>query len=133
MQALFIGQTYIDVIFLTDRMPTGDERHVASAYAISFGGNAVTAAFCCAKLGIAPDVLATVADDRLGRIFLDMATRYGLTVHARKVGTSPLSFIMPNDGKGDLAREFKASTDNVNADTVRTRPFLRPSAAQLNR
>jgi hypothetical protein len=33
MQALFIGQTYIDVTFLTDRMPTGDEKHVASAYA----------------------------------------------------------------------------------------------------
>ena len=49
MQALFIGHTYIDVTFLTDRMPTGDEKHVASAYAISFGGNAVTAAFCCAN------------------------------------------------------------------------------------
>ena len=52
MQALFIGQTYIDVTFITDHMPTGDEKHVASAYAVSFGGNAVTAAFCCAKLGI---------------------------------------------------------------------------------
>ncbi len=52
MQALFIGQAYIDVTFLTERMPTGDEKHVASAYAISFGRNAVTAAFCCAKLGL---------------------------------------------------------------------------------
>src|ERR1039457_4102195 len=93
MQALFIGQTYIDVTFLTDRMPTGDEKHVASAYAISFGGNAVTAAFCCAKLGIVPDVLATIADDWLGRMFLDMAARYGIPVHARKVKTSSLSFI----------------------------------------
>ena len=54
MQALFIGKTYIDVTFLTDRMPTGDEKLVASAYAVSFGGNAVTAAFCCEKLGILP-------------------------------------------------------------------------------
>jgi len=104
MQALFIGQTYIDVTFLTDRMPTGDEKHVASAYAISFGGNAVTAAFCCAKLGIAPDVLATVADDWLGRMFLDMATKYGIAIHARKVGTSSLSFIMPNDGNRAIVR-----------------------------
>jgi hypothetical protein len=29
MQALFIGQTYIDVTFITDHMPTGDEKHVA--------------------------------------------------------------------------------------------------------
>ena len=104
MQALFIGQTYIDVTFLTDRMPTGDEKHVASAYAVSFGGNAVTAAFCCAKLGIVPDLLATVADDWLGRMFLDMAARYGIPVHARKVKTSSLSFIMPNDGKRAIVR-----------------------------
>jgi sugar/nucleoside kinase (ribokinase family) len=104
MQALFIGQTYIDVTFLTDRMPTGDEKHVASAYAVSFGGNAVTAAFCCAKLGIVPDLIATVADDWLGRMFLDMAARYGIPVHARKVKTSSLSFIMPNDGKRAIVR-----------------------------
>ena len=104
MQALFIGQTYIDVTFLTDHMPTGDEKHVASAYAVSFGGNAVTAAFCCAKLGIVPDLLTTVADDWLGRMFLDMAARYGISVHARKVKTSSLSFIMPNDGKRAIVR-----------------------------
>ncbi len=104
MQTLFIGQTYIDVTFLTDRMPTGDEKHVASAYAISFGGNAVTAAFCCAKLGILPDLLATVADDWLGRMFLDTAARYRISVHARKVRTSSLSFIMPNNGKRAIVR-----------------------------
>ena len=104
MQTLFIGQTYIDVTFLTDRMPTGDEKHVATAYAISFGGNAVTGAFCCAKLGLVPELLATVADDWLGRMFLDMAAKYGILVHARKVRTSSLSFIMPNDGKRAIVR-----------------------------
>jgi sugar/nucleoside kinase (ribokinase family) len=104
MQALFIGQTYIDVTFLTDRMPTGDEKHVASAYAISFGGNAVTAAFCCAKLGIVPDLLTTVADDWLGRMFLNMAAKYRIPIHPRKVATSSLSFIMPNDGKRAIVR-----------------------------
>src|ERR1700724_4421720 len=104
MHALFIGQTYIDVPFITDHMPTGDEKHVASAYAVSFGGNAVTAAFCCAKLGIEPDLLATVADDWLGRMFLDMASRYRIPVHARKVRTSSLSFLMPKDGKRAIVR-----------------------------
>jgi len=104
MQALFIGQTYIDVTFLTDRMPTGDEKYVASAYAISFGGNAVTAAFCCAKLGILPALLTTVADDWLGRMFLEMAARYGIPIHPRTVRASSLSFIMPNDGKRAIVR-----------------------------
>jgi sugar/nucleoside kinase (ribokinase family) len=104
MQALFIGQSYIDVTFLTDEMPTGDEKHVASAYAVSFGGNAVTAAFYCAKLGIVPDLLTTVADDWLGRMFLDMAARCGIPIHARRVRTSSLSFIMPNNGKRAIVR-----------------------------
>ena len=104
MQALFIGQSYIDVTFLTDRMPTGDEKHVASNYAVSFGGNAVTAAFCCAKLGIVPDLIATVADDWLGRMFMDMAAAYKIPLHARHVNTSSLSFIMPNKGKRAIVR-----------------------------
>src|SRR5258708_10327321 len=70
MKALFIGQSYIDVTFLADELPKGDDKSVARDYAISFGGNAVTAAFCCARLGIAPDLLASVADDYLGRMFI---------------------------------------------------------------
>jgi sugar/nucleoside kinase (ribokinase family) len=104
MQALFIGQTYIDVTFITDHMPVGDEKHVASDYAVSFGGNAVTAAFCCAKLGIEPDLIATVANDWLGRMFQDMATKYGISLHPRKVKTSSLSFIMPKDGRRAIVR-----------------------------
>jgi sugar/nucleoside kinase (ribokinase family) len=104
VQALFIGQTYIDVTFLTDRLPTGDEKHVALAYAVSFGGNAVTAAFCCAKLSIVPDLLTSVADDWLGRMFLDMAAKYAIRVHPRKVGSSSLSFIMPKDCKRAIVR-----------------------------
>src|ERR1700722_10696588 len=104
MHALFIGQTYIDVTFITDHMPTGDEKHVASAYAVSFGGNAVTAAFCCAKLGIVPDLIATVANDWLGRMFQDMSAKYGISIHPRKVNSSSLSFIMPKDGKRAIVR-----------------------------
>src|SRR5256714_10691245 len=104
MQVLFIGQTYIDVTFLTDRLPVGDEKHVASAYAVSFGGNAVTAAFCCAKLSIVPDLLTTVADDWLGRMFMEMAAKYAISIHARKVESSSLSFIMPKDGKRAIVR-----------------------------
>lgn len=104
MQALFIGQTYIDITFLTDRIPTGDEKHVASAYAVSFGGNAVTAAFCCAKLSIVPDLLTSVADDWLGRMFLDMAGQYGIPVHPRRVASSSLSFIMPQGDRRAIVR-----------------------------
>jgi sugar/nucleoside kinase (ribokinase family) len=104
MQALFIGQTYIDVTFVTDALPVGDEKTVAEDYAISFGGNAVTAAFCCAKLGIAPDLLTSIADDWLGRMFVDMAASYDISVHHRKVRESSLSFIMPREGRRAIVR-----------------------------
>lgn len=104
MQALFIGQAYIDITFVTDALPTGDDKTVAREYAVSFGGNAVTAAFCCAKLGIAPDLLASVADDWLGRMFIDMAAKYGISVHHRKVAESSLSFVMPKGNQRAIVR-----------------------------
>lgn len=104
MQALFIGQTYIDVTFLADHMPVDDEKSVAAEYAVSFGGNAVTAAFCCAKLSVKPDLIATLADDWLGRMFLEMAERYQVRLHPRAVAKSSLSFIMPKDGKRAIVR-----------------------------
>jgi sugar/nucleoside kinase (ribokinase family) len=104
MEALFIGQTYIDVTFVADRIPTGDEKDVARDYAISFGGNAVTAAFCCAKLGIVPDLLTSLADDWLGRMFLDMAAKYQVSIHPRKVKRSSLSFVMPHGNQRAILR-----------------------------
>lgn len=104
MEALFIGQAYIDVTFVADELPSGDEKKVAREYAVSFGGNAVTAAFACAKLGIAPDLLASVADDWLGRMFIDMASTYRISVHHRKVRESSLSFIMPRGDKRAIVR-----------------------------
>lgn len=104
MKALFIGQAYIDITFLTDKLPTGDEKMIAEDYSVSFGGNSVTAAFCCSKLGVKPDLLCSLADDLLARMFLDMAARYGLSIHGRKVQESSLSFIMPKDGKRAIVR-----------------------------
>jgi sugar/nucleoside kinase (ribokinase family) len=104
METLFIGQTYIDVTVIADHMPKGDEKAVASEYAVSFGGNAVTAAFCCAKLGIKPDLIATLANDWLGRMFVDMAKKYEVRLHERVVESSSLSFIVPKDGKRAIVR-----------------------------
>ncbi len=104
MQALFIGQTYIDITMLADAMPQGDDKAVANDFAVSFGGNAVTAAFACAKLGFAPDLLTSLADDWLGRMFLDMAAKYQIPVHGRKVRHSSLSFILPRGGKRAILR-----------------------------
>jgi sugar/nucleoside kinase (ribokinase family) len=104
MQALFIGHAYIDVVLVADHMPTGDDKAVAERYAVSFGGNAVTAAFACARLGITPDLVASLADDWLGRMFLDMASRHRVSLHPRKVASSSLSFVLPKAGKRAILR-----------------------------
>jgi sugar/nucleoside kinase (ribokinase family) len=104
MDALFIGQTYIDVTFIIDEIPTGDDKSVAQDFAVSFGGNAVSAAFCCAKLGVVPDLLASLAGDWLGRMFSDMAIKYGVHMHARPVRESSLSFVMPKNGMRAIIR-----------------------------
>ncbi|VAW15367.1 Possible sugar kinase [hydrothermal vent metagenome] len=104
MQALFIGQTYIDVTFLADEIPRGDEKMVADTYSVSFGGNAVTAAFTCAKLGIKPELMTSLADDWLGNMFRDMAGSYGVALIPRKVAQSSLSFVMPKDGHRAIIR-----------------------------
>lgn len=108
MDALFIGHSYIDVTMRANAMPTGDEKAVASDYAVSFGGNAVTAAFACAKLvqgaGQRVDLLTSHANDWLGHMFMDMAASYGLRVHPRKVARSSLSFVFPHEGERAILR-----------------------------
>jgi sugar/nucleoside kinase (ribokinase family) len=104
MEALFIGHSYIDVTVQTGGMPSGDEKAVAEDYAVSFGGNAVTAAFACAKLGHRPDLITTCADDWLGRMFIEMAARYRVALHTREVRRSSLSFILPHEGKRAILR-----------------------------
>ena len=104
MEALFVGHAYIDVTIVAPVIPTGDDKAVADDYAVSFGGNAVTAAFAYAKLGGKPDLLATQADDWLGRMFADMALAYRISLHARKVARSSLSLVMPNKDKRAILR-----------------------------
>jgi len=105
LQSLFIGHSYIDVTMRTQVMPKGDEKDVAEDYAVSFGGNAVTAAFACSKLvGDGVDLLTQLAPDWLGHMFMDMAATYGLRVHPRRVRRSSLSFVLPKDGKRAILR-----------------------------
>jgi sugar/nucleoside kinase (ribokinase family) len=123
MEALFIGHAYIDITFLADTLPTGDEKTIADDYAVAFGGNATTAAFCAAKLGLQCDLICQQADDWLSRMFLEMASRASISVHGRKVAQSSLSFIMPKDGKRAIVRcrddEFIHPFPNVNLDGCR--------------
>ena len=132
MEALFIGQAYIDVTFLADAIPTGDEKSVARDYAISFGGNAVTAAFAAPSSASRPTCSTSVADDWLGRMFIDMAAKYGISVHHRKVQRSSLSFIMPRGGQRAIVRcrddDYLHPFPPLNLERLPGAPSRRPPA-----
>ena len=67
MKTLFIGHGYTDVTFITDYIPTGDEKYLGKDYAFGVGGNAIVAGFTLAKLGknkgIGADMILPVAED----------------------------------------------------------------------
>ncbi len=116
MNALFVGHSYIDMTMIADAMPTGDDKMVAKDFAVSFGGNAVTAAFACAKLGVSTDLLTTMSDDWLGQMFTNMAHQYGVSIYPRKVARCSLSFVLPHAGKRAILRA---------RDNAYLRPFMK--------
>src|SRR5690606_10365633 len=68
MKSLFIGHIYLDITFITDTIPTGDNKVVADSYSYGIGGNAVVAAFTYAKLGLAADLLVPMPADSMGEV-----------------------------------------------------------------
>lgn len=97
MDVLFIGHNYTDITFLTNYVPTGDEKYVGDDYAFGVGGNAVVAAFTCAKFGLDIGLITQVADDRLGDTFLQHCAKHGIRIFPRTVKKSSLSLILPNN------------------------------------
>ena len=118
MNALFIGHAYIDVTMRAHVMPRATRRMWRADYAVSFGGNAVTAGFACAKLvGQGVDLLTQLAPDWLGHMFMDMAAHLWRFACIRGgCARSSLSFVLPNDGKRAILR---ARDDNFLQDFPR--------------
>lgn len=99
MQVFFIGQIYIDVVFIIDYMLIGDEKYVVFDYVVFFGGNVVMVVFCCVKFGIVLDLIVIVVNDWLGCMFQDMCVKYVILLYGWKVNQFLLFFIMFKDGK----------------------------------
>jgi hypothetical protein len=103
MQALFIGQTYIDVTSSPTTCPLAT-RSTSPPTTRVVRRQCGHRGLLLRQARHRADLIATVANDWLGRMFQDMATKYGISIHPRKVKTSSLSFIMPKDGKRAIVR-----------------------------
>lgn len=108
MDALFIGHSYIDVTFVTDTVPSGDEKALGKDYAFGIGGNAMVSAFAFAKLGkpegLRPNLVVPIAPDWLGDMILRKAADYGIGLFPRRVAKSSLSLVLPNGTKRAIVR-----------------------------
>lgn len=108
MKTLFIGHGYTDVTFVTDYIPTGDDKYVGQDYAFGIGGNAVVAGFTLARLGrnkgVGADMILPISEDWLSKIMLQKAAKAGISVYSRAVGRSSLSLILPNNEKRAIVR-----------------------------
>lgn len=103
-RALFVGETCYDLTTLTDHWPALNEKFTSRRQAFCPGGGAVNAAFCCAELGLPPDLLTTVGLDDLGLQFASRAGRAGIQLHHRDVQTTPISVVRPDEGNRSLLR-----------------------------
>ncbi len=102
---LSIGHAYIDVTFVTDYMPTGDEKYVGQDYAFCMGGNAMNAGLTSAKLGVRTDLLMPVADDDLGQYTqFHLGKLDNVTLIKRRVNRSSLSLLLPNGDRRAIVR-----------------------------
>ncbi|MEC9291140.1 MAG: PfkB family carbohydrate kinase [Pseudomonadota bacterium] len=102
---LAIGHAYIDVTFVTDYMPTGDEKYVGQDYAFCMGGNAMNAGLTSAKLGVRTDLLMPVADDDLGQYTqFHLGKLNNVTLIKRRVQRSSLSLLLPNGDRRAIVR-----------------------------
>jgi len=95
--ALFIGNSCLDITLPVKRLPTRDEKIVATESACGIGGGALTAAVACATLGITPSILTTIGKDDLGPIIRRRIEHYGIIVYPRRVAETSVSVFMPNN------------------------------------
>lgn len=102
---LAIGHAYIDVTFVTDYMPTGDEKYIGKDYAFCMGGNAMNAGLTSAKMGVRTELLMPVADDDLGQYTqFHLGKLDNVTLIKRRVSRSSLSLLLPNGDRRAIVR-----------------------------
>ena len=102
--ALFVTHPYVDFVMKVRKIPSGDEKTLAEQSVVSFGGNAFTAALCCNKLGLVPDVIGARANDILARMIEHWVAESGVYWHPRLVRSTSYSVIFPSGDDRAMVR-----------------------------
>ena len=108
MKALFIGHFVTDINVRVPNLPKENEKIAMTERKSSFGGNAVTAAFACAKLNVNTHLITQVADDSKAAFERKVADEFGVTLHPCSVQRSSENFVFIVEGSNNDRRIIKA-------------------------
>lgn len=110
MTGLFIGLSTLDVIYLADRVPQGNEKRVALAQLISAGGPATNAAITFSHWGShwgqSVKLLASVGRHPLSQVIHQELADYGvelIDLNPDKLDSPSVSSIIVTQGTGERA------------------------------
>jgi sulfofructose kinase len=100
-----VGLATLDAIVEVDRMPSFEERLVASAGTLAGGGVSATAAVTLARLGVPVAFAGSVGDDDAGRAIRAGLATEGVDVSLLRTvsGASPFTVVLVERGSGARA------------------------------
>tara|TARA_Y100001960_G_scaffold297455_1_gene343879 strand:- start:980 stop:1858 length:879 start_codon:yes stop_codon:yes gene_type:complete len=94
--ALFVGNTYLDITLDTVAIPLGDNKLRDQKYAVNLGGNATVAGCTVSRLGGTAEIVTPIANDKLNVLIQELYKKEDIKVHAIDSSKSSLSVIIPN-------------------------------------
>ncbi|NEQ71226.1 MAG: sugar kinase [Symploca sp. SIO2D2] len=103
---LFVGMVTLDLVYLTDQLPSSNQKIVASDYTVAAGGPATNAAVTFSYLGNPATIVGVVGNHPITELIRkDLATyRVGIVdLDSTIPEPPPVSSIMVTQGSGDRA------------------------------
>jgi sulfofructose kinase len=117
---LCVGAVTLDTVYVTERLPAGDERMVADRTVTACGGPAATAAVTLARLGVPVALAAIVGSDAAGRFVIEALESAGvatdLVIRDREAPTATSTVLLEKGSTGrriitSRPHEYRATVD----------------------
>lgn len=105
-RGLFVGLVTLDLVYLVDRLPTANEKMVASDYTVAAGGPATNAAVAFSYLGHEAIVLGVLGAHPMTQLILTDLHQCGITLadlDPARSDSPPVSSIMVTEKTGERA------------------------------
>ncbi|MBK4730439.1 sugar kinase [Oxynema sp. CENA135] len=121
-QGLFVGLTTIDLLYLTPRYPSRNQKVVASESTIAPGGPVTNAAIAFTRLGDRAKLLSVVGKHPITALIRADLERYGVDLHdldGDRTESPPVSSIVVTEATGDRAViSINATKTTIASDRV---------------